>query len=310
MNNDHLHLSDTERAQMKRAFVAFMDANPAPEPKRSFVQSPFFLPVLRIPSLVAAAFLIVGGTTIAAEQSLPDDFLYPLKTEVIEPVFIESTALTPESKAKAGQTLVNRRLAEAEKMVDKKRVNATSVAKLALSLNEHSDNVHDYVRQAREEGRNAEALAVGTTLENVLEAHGEILEILASDDALLSADEEDLIEAIAGSADEIEETSEDIEEQITLIVSPDSDEYVTETDERVREALEEARKELADDESSDAGLVREARALLKDSESAQATAASYLQQGQRSAAIPHLRRALQGVEQAAILLETQEDLGE
>lgn len=310
MNTDPLHLSDTERAEMKRVFVAFMDANPVPEPKRSFVQSPFFLPVLRIPSLVAAAFLVVGGTTIAAEQSLPDDFLYPLKTEFIEPVFIESPALTAESKAKAGQTLVNRRLAEAEKMIDTKRVNATSVAKLAVSLSEHSDAVHTYVRQAREEGRSAEALAVGTTLENVLEAHGEILEILANDDTLLSAEEEDLIEAIADSADEIEETSEDIEEQITLIVSPDTDEYAADAEHQLEEALEDARKEIAADESSDAELVREARALLRDSESAQAMAASYLLEGRRGAAIPHLREALQNVEQAAIMLESHEDLGE
>lgn len=301
-------LSDQERAEMQRSFVAFMEANPVVPASPKLIHSPFFLPLLRIPSLVVTAFLIVGGTTIAAEQSLPDDFLYPLKTEVIEPLVIESHARTPEAKARASQTLVNRRLDEAATIVERKRANATSVAKLAIALEEHTGNVENYVRDARNEGRLSEALSIGSTLENVLEAHGEIIEIIANDDAFISSEEQELIEAVADSADDAEESSEDIEEEVSLTESAESEGYVTETDEKVRESIEEVLADISDQvETEDTELVKEARTLLKDSQSAQETAIMYLSEGQRGAALPHLRRALQNAEQAAILLDSHEE---
>ena len=311
MNHEHLaSLTPEERADMKRAFVVFMDAHPVPvaTPRTRSTRSPFSYQFLRIPAFALAIFALIGGTTYAAEQSLPNDVLYPFKTKVIEPVFIQGPARSSLAKAKAGQTLVERRLAEAEKLVDRNEVDAASVAVLAEALDDHARAIEEYVEEARDAGRLGEALTLGTDLENALEAHSEVLATIADDTTIPSEHVVDLIETIADQADEAEEDTESLEDIAVATSSPDTTAYITETQETVRTTITELRATIATAPTTEGELVREARALLEDSEQAEQSATQYLSEGKATAALPHLREALQRASQASILLESHEDL--
>jgi hypothetical protein len=306
--NTKLSLTAEERAALKRDFMSFMSENPPvlrKEPVR--ILSPYFPHLVRVPVFAMAFLALVGGTAYAAENSLPNDLLYPIKTEIIEPLFIEAPARTPIAKAEASQKLVERRLEEAETLIDNNELDEESVAVIAAAVDEHTNNVQAFVASASQSGELSDALEVGTDLENVLEAHGEVLESIAEDSTATEA-VTNLIETIADQADEAEAISETIEDKTAETVTDETDEYLNATVSDVQTALESLRGSLADFTGQDEELITEATSYLTQSQSSYEAGTSYLSLGQKSAALPQLRDALQFAEQGLILIESHEEL--
>ena len=293
---------------MKRQFMAFMDANPVPQ-RRTSALSPYFPHLMRVPAFMAAFLILMGGTAYAAENSLPNDFLYPIKTEVLEPLFIETPARTPIAKAQASQELVERRLEEAEALIDQDELDADSAAGIAAAVDEHASDIQAYVAGATLSGELSDALGVGTDLENVLEAHGEVLETIAEDSTATEA-VSDLIEAIADQADEIEAASDTLEDQTSQTQTEERDEYIDDARAEAQEATDSLRASLTEFPDLNEELVAEATSLLESSQSAYETGNSYLTEGQDSAALPQLRDAQQLAQQGLILIKSHEELTE
>ncbi len=66
--------------------------------------------------------VLFGGTAFAAEQSLPGDMLYPVKTRIVEPL-IKTTKFSAEAKAAYETRLREKRAEEKQELAEKENTN-------------------------------------------------------------------------------------------------------------------------------------------------------------------------------------------
>ncbi|MFZ1987526.1 MAG: DUF5667 domain-containing protein, partial [Minisyncoccia bacterium] len=136
-------LTDAERSRMLARLTSVMEERPVFTPG---VRSPY---VFHFPRAVTFAllfvFVVTGGTTYAAQGSLPGDVLYPLKTKVTEPLE-GALAFGEEAKAKWHAGVAEERLTEAEKLAEKGKLDSTTSSKLAVAFTEHAKAVNSFTR--------------------------------------------------------------------------------------------------------------------------------------------------------------------
>jgi hypothetical protein len=78
----------------------------------------FFMRPMPMLAGIAALVLIGGGTSFAAQGTLPGDLLYPVKVSVTEKV-LGAVQLTPDAQAEYAAELATRRLDEAAKLAER-----------------------------------------------------------------------------------------------------------------------------------------------------------------------------------------------
>ncbi|MEJ0001847.1 MAG: DUF5667 domain-containing protein [bacterium] len=100
--------------------------------------------------------LVLGGTSLvyASSGSLPGNALYPLKTDVVEPL---RSALTfsLEAKAEYESHLATERLIEAETLASDNKLDASKEAELNLLLENHADALNKALGKIRAEKKAA-----------------------------------------------------------------------------------------------------------------------------------------------------------
>lgn len=149
--------------------------------------------------IIALIFAIGGGTSIAAEQSLPGDLLYPVKVHVNEPVR-GAIAISDNDQAAWDAALANRRLEEAETLAAKGNLSTSTQAEIASSLNAHIDSFNQVVKQITEKQGHDNAASAEADLEATLSAHSQVLKALATKPEEREQDKEALI-ALATNVD-------------------------------------------------------------------------------------------------------------
>ena len=306
---------------MKRAFMDFMDAYPLPEPaplRRSAVLSPYLPYIARTPALIVAFFLIMGGTAYAAEQSLPDELLYPVKTGVIEPLIIEAPARTPLAKAQASHKLVVRRLEEAEQLVDQGRMNAKTATVIAEAVKEHTEETHAHIAEATAAGELTAALSIETSLESSLEAHGQVLETLIASST--SADHADaapedtaatqnLIDQVSVQANAAADVGTAVETQtVSALNDTQTTTLATATQQAAQAAIDDLRSVMPASTPDNQALVDDADALLTQADTAYASGVDLLSNDKTDDALAAFRDAIQAVQKANILLDSSKAL--
>lgn len=93
---------------------------------------------------VIVLLLAISGTNVAlaAKGSLPGDLLYPVKTNIIEP--LEGTlAITPVAKANFNASIVSTRLDEAETLASEGRLDPVKEQQIEASFNTHVSALSD-----------------------------------------------------------------------------------------------------------------------------------------------------------------------
>lgn len=138
MNKDPLQhdngipaLTSLEREHMRHLLDQYMDAHPL-----EGMRSPF----LFYASRSAAAFavlLVVTGTSYAAENALPGDILYPIKTQINEKVS-GALALSPSAKAAWHAEVATTRLHEAQQLASEDRLTTHTSEMLQGDLDGHA----------------------------------------------------------------------------------------------------------------------------------------------------------------------------
>jgi hypothetical protein len=177
-----LRLSGAEKSEMRTDFSAFLDKNPLP------IQSPFRyhrFTFIKSAGLTLIVFFMITGVVSAAEDSLPDEFLYPVKTNINEPV-LEALSFTSERKAKVHLSLVEKRLLEAEELLIKDRGTVEIMKKLQEDVKEHAEEVNknlEDIQLSDEEDKMVKAESVNSDFEAVLNIHSDILEQVANDES-------------------------------------------------------------------------------------------------------------------------------
>lgn len=123
---------------------------------------------------IIIVLLLAGSGSIAAENAVPGDFLYPVKVTVNEEV---RGALSVSSKAKAewNARLVERRLEEAEKLAAEARLDAELQAGLQSRLAAHFSSFDEQTEVLTAQGNASAAAEAHAALEAGLAAHADAL---------------------------------------------------------------------------------------------------------------------------------------
>ncbi len=142
--------------------------------------------------ILIVALLLGGGTSFAAQSSLPGDTLYPIKVSVNESVrsFVSFSA---EGKAsvQAGHAL--NRLEEAEELAASGSLSADARAQIKENFKLHADRVRERIAAFEADGNFAAAANVSSEFEASLRAHQAILARLEAEHTDLRADIEDVL---------------------------------------------------------------------------------------------------------------------
>lgn len=119
-----------------------------------------------------------SGVTLAAEQSLPGEVLYPVKVAVNEKLQA-AVALSTEAKARVQTKLASRRLDEAEKLAANTKLHTEARLQVQNNFEKHADRVQAHIEDLETRGKISAAAEVSSNLEGSLKAHENILSKLA-----------------------------------------------------------------------------------------------------------------------------------
>lgn len=118
----HTSLTNDEKTQLRQVLSRHVDDNPVRNAgdNRLIIMEDMFSLFLTKKYMFASivVFLVLalgGGVGYAAEQSLPNDLLYPVKVHINEEVY-SALAFSPEAKVDQATNRVERRLEEAHKL--------------------------------------------------------------------------------------------------------------------------------------------------------------------------------------------------
>jgi hypothetical protein len=287
---------------MRRDFMRFVDAHPAEEPRRA-ARSPY-LWIVRSPLAYSLAlFLVLGSTVYAAEGSLPQEALYPLKTDVIEPIAVQLAPLVGISRGDARVAVVERRLEEAETLVDQGDLSTTSASILAAKISESSSEARRYASSTAEHGHTADALDTNSKLETLLEAHGDVLTDAADDQASTTTQGSDtLIGIVQSQGDQTENASEHLEEQLGgQASSTETQSYLVDIQQSATSTIAELEGDLSQF-AGDADLANQASAFLSQAKYYYQSGLEHLDKNEDEDALSDLREAQSDAEKGAILL--------
>lgn len=187
-----LSLTADEKAAGREMFRAYMAMRPVRDVsadasgRQGMAKKPFGFALLAslakpmsVFALVLALMLSVGGVSYAAEGALPGDALYPVKVSINEEVRA-AAAVSAEERAKWETERAERRLAEAEVLASKGRLNAKGVAAVELSFAKHADKAKAHIAEAEEDEGADAAAELDASFEGALNAHQAILAHLSN----------------------------------------------------------------------------------------------------------------------------------
>ncbi|PJE76161.1 hypothetical protein COV04_01360 [Candidatus Uhrbacteria bacterium CG10_big_fil_rev_8_21_14_0_10_48_11] len=174
-------LTDAEHSALRETIIAFQENHPLPSVRkwnfgrhlqhRKTNESFLFTLALR-PMAIALALLLLfgGGTSYAAEQSLPGDILYPVKVSVNEP-FRGLFAVGNEAEANWQAQIVERRLNEAVTLASENKLSQAAIKSLAVNIQEHTKQANEKAVQLEDSGNSTAATNIRSDLEASLNAH-------------------------------------------------------------------------------------------------------------------------------------------
>ncbi len=168
------HLSSARKEKIKADILRHIAAGEfAVRPARA-AGSPF-LRRLWTPALSLAAILIiaVSGTSLAAEYSLPGDFLYPVKIDFNEPL-VGALNFAPAMKAAWEVRLAERRMEEVDQLALEGRLNVAAKADLADKVVASADKAQQAIDSLSATDADS-AAQVSARLESSIQAHAQIL---------------------------------------------------------------------------------------------------------------------------------------
>lgn len=120
------------------------------------------------------ALLVGGGTSFAAQGTLPGDILYPIKVSVNEEVR-GWIAISDEAQAKWDARRAEKRLEEAEELAAQGRLDAQTSADIESRFEGHAEAFGRQAEKIEAKQKTSVALEVHSNFEASLKAHEQIL---------------------------------------------------------------------------------------------------------------------------------------
>lgn len=123
--------------------------------------------------MALVVLVVSSGVAVASENTIPGDALYPIKVRVTEE-FRSTVARTPAAKAAWEARRIERRLLEAEKLLQK-NPNAEQLRDLELRIATHSERIQRSIDKLERTGDIHAAATASSDIEAPLRAHATIL---------------------------------------------------------------------------------------------------------------------------------------
>lgn len=169
----NVQLSEADRADIRTSLSEHIDANKPVRSPWSQILSP--LQSIGSSAMVAAMVLIsLGGISMAAEDAVPGDRLYPVKINFNEE-FMKLTSLTPLSKAENQSEIASRRIAELETLAARGTLDGAVSDSLTQAISEHTELARERIAAISASGGTGNATSLETELLSTLNTHSEIL---------------------------------------------------------------------------------------------------------------------------------------
>lgn len=173
----HEKLTRAERQEIKINLLAFVVEHPLSAPEQTIFNL-FSWPRYRYAVVVLVVIIIIaltGGTTYAAEQTLPGDFLYPVKIHVNEEIKAALT-FSPEKKTEWEARRAERRLEEVERLAARGALKVEVRAQIEEQFVKHANRVQKRIKKFEEGGETVIAAKLNSRFETSLQTHERILE--------------------------------------------------------------------------------------------------------------------------------------
>jgi len=248
---ERAHISlPVKRAPIKSIFVTFWD---------TYIVERKFMPTMAL----IAILLVTGGTSLAAENALPGDSLYPMKINVNEQIQALA-ATTPEAKAKFAAESTSQRLKEAAILSNRGQLDAGKQQIIEKQIAKNAGEIKNQVASLASKNNLKAAQSLTVNFESSLKAHTLILEKLSTDQASSTS------------------TSTSASTTIGSLINTVKSELATTTASRVNFEAEEFRADSNNREKIEKDLVDvqadfvETQKLLKNSDISTSTASTSL----------------------------------
>lgn len=208
----NIKLSETRKDIVRGKIVEFVEMNPIRTRNPQPLQSPLYLSkfsVLNFSKVVSFALivLIAGGSTIsyASEDTLPGDLFYTVKVNFTEPIQT-SLALSPQAKLEVKTKQVERRLTEAQILLQKNDTTPAKHAEVEARVEQKVSEISETMIKLQERGDVETILKTTSQLEPVLQAHRQALQDVIQEESHLSTtpfsislSDEEMIETVSSS---------------------------------------------------------------------------------------------------------------
>lgn len=168
----NVSLSEQEKAALLRNIEIYVEQHPVKQPKISIQRYDTFQSwtavFARPVSFALIVFLIIGtGTSYAASKSLPGNILYSVKVGINEK--ITELFLSQAGKAKFEAGLINKRINEAQILIEQDKFTEKAQTQLTEQFNKHIYNISSDLQTLRQNGELNVSLDISNNLELALQ---------------------------------------------------------------------------------------------------------------------------------------------
>jgi hypothetical protein len=138
-------LSHSERIRMRNVLRAHMESNPVALPTSGTIAS-YLFSMVRPLALSMLAFIAMSTVAVsyAAQSALPQDFLYPVKTRINEPI-AGVLAVSSAAKTAWAMQVAGERIKEASTLVAEGRLSSSTQDELQTSFVAHSQEAQQNI---------------------------------------------------------------------------------------------------------------------------------------------------------------------
>ncbi len=145
----------------------------------------FFLRPMSVLAGIMGLVLLGGSTSLASQNALPGDVLYPVKVGVTEKI-VEAIQFTPDAQAEYAAELAERRLDEAAKLAERGDIAESVEEELTERFDEHASRARVALETVR--SRDAErAERIAAAFEDAIHTRQLALGIESEEDAAFGA---------------------------------------------------------------------------------------------------------------------------
>jgi hypothetical protein len=179
------HLMDEERQVIRESLMTYINKHPAsnnPIKKKSWIDNCYPANWSTSIWLLVTVFVfsLAGAAVVsAAQESIPGDFLYVVKTSIKEPIQ-QTLAFGDKRKAETEISFAEHRLIEAENLQKASRLTDSLKVTLGKNFQMHVQRASDNIKKMANNSHIDDALAANYLLVSTVGSHAPMVTILTS----------------------------------------------------------------------------------------------------------------------------------